>query len=251
MLGALDQTQVQAFHDEGYLGPFDLCSAQQMHAYRQHIDQILYQTMREAPAKPVNKSRHLDDPVVYELCSHRALVDKVTSILGPDVLLWQSNFFNKEVGTAAYPWHQDAHYWSGVIEPQLSVSAWLAIDNAAEYNGCVQLIPGSHKRTYRHVDTADFAGSFRQQADPEEIALQKQSPVSMELEAGQFFLFSERMLHRSAANVSNDRRLGLAIRLTSPIVRVNKNHPVLLVHGEDRMGFNAIGSPPTTGLGVS
>ena len=68
--------------------------------------------------------------------------------------------------------------------------------------------------------------------------------MKMKMKAGQFFLFTERMLHYSAANTSDCRRLGLAIRITIPIVRCYKRYHLHLVRGEDRMGFNVYGDAP-------
>ncbi len=240
----LSQTEVLQFHDQGYLGPFTLCSPDEMQLAKEQIDHLVYGDTRNPFTGVHLQSRHLDNRTVYELCSHPAIVDRVSSILGPNLILWQSNFFNKEPATKAYPWHQDRNFWAAVIEPPITVSAWLAIDKADGENSCVQVIPQSHKRVYTHVDTEEYDRGFSQQANPEELDYEESSIVSMPLQAGQFFLFNERTLHRSSANSSDQRRLGLAVRLTIPITRVYKKHPVLLVKGEDPMGFNDLGVPP-------
>ena len=234
----LSREQVERYHGDGYLGPFTLCSPAEMAAIRERIDNEVIGTWNEWPGAQY-QTRHLDCRVVYELCAHAAILDRVACILGPDLVLWQSNFFMKEPGEKEYPWHQDANYWP--IEPPINVSAWIAIDPATVENGCVQVIPGSHRKHVPHIP-ADAAHQFPEQADPEFVDADK--AVYMELEAGQFFLFSERMLHHSDANRSDRPRTGLAVRLTVPIVRCYHEHPMIVVRGSDRMGFNRMAEPP-------
>jgi ectoine hydroxylase-related dioxygenase (phytanoyl-CoA dioxygenase family) len=148
----------------------------------------------------------------------------------------------KEPGGKSVPWHQDANYWP--IEPPINISAWLAIDEAVIENSCVQIIPGSHNKVVPHIK-GDGTASFSTEADPAYFDANKAIP--MELKPGQFFLFNERLLHYSAPNTSSKRRLGLAVRLTVPFVRVKRlygGHTVCVVRGQDRFGLNEIGEPP-------
>ena len=176
---------------------------------------------------------------MYELCTHAAILDRVACLLGPDLVLWQSNFFMKEPGSKEIPWHQDLAFWP--IEPPLNVSAWVAIDAATAENSCVQLLPGSHRQVVPHID-AESHHAFPRQADPAYIDAEK--PIKMELQPGEFFLFTERLLHHSSANHSQKRRMGIAVRLTTPIVRCYHQHPMIIVRGEDRFKFNQTTQPP-------
>lgn len=231
----LSPDQVKFYHDMGYLGPFELCSIEEMGAIRQRIDQILF---REGIR---HKQQHVHCRVVYDLCTHPAILDRVECILGPDILLWQSRFVVKKPGDREITWHQDANYWG--IEPAVNVSAWIAIDEATVENSAVQLLPGTHKKVIPHVKAPQEAHS-PQQADSRYFEMDPNDVVDMELKPGQFFLFTERVLHHSNANRSDKRRLGLAVRLTHPIVRCNNGRNVILVRGQDYMGFNALSDPP-------
>ena len=75
--------------------------------------------------------------------------------------------------------------------------------------------------------------------------------VNMELKPGEFFLFSERLLHASSKNTSQRRRLGLAVRVTVPFAHIfqdshlHPGHTSILASGKDVMGFNRYaGRPP-------
>ncbi len=190
------------------------------------------------------QSRHLDNRTVFDLCAHDAIVERIHSLMGPDLILWRSNFFNKEAGGAEIPWHQDFNYWP--IEPVINISAWLALDEATVENSCVRLIPGSHKEVLPHI-TAKDGMAFQQMAAPDSFDASR--AVAMELKPGEFFIFNEKLLHQSEPNRSGRRRLGLAVRITVPWVRVDSakifaGHYCLLLRGEDRFGFNQMGPAP-------
>jgi ectoine hydroxylase-related dioxygenase (phytanoyl-CoA dioxygenase family) len=171
-------------------------------------------------------------------------VDPVASLLGPDVLLWNSVFICKEPGVAEIPWHQDRDYL--LLEPCINATVWLAIDDATAENGCLQVVPRSHG-TYLPHTPRQHRHEFDARADiPDSV---KQRAVKVELRAGQFILFHKQLLHYSGSNRSKGRRLGLAIRYTVPGVKVNtgsffEGYRVYPVRGADPVGANPIGAPP-------
>ena len=197
--------------------------------------------------------RHLDNPVVHQLCAHRELVDRVASILGPDLLLWHTRFFDKLPGSGPVHWHQDAHFWP--IDPDICVTAWIAIDRADRTNGCLEFMPGSHRLRVPHV-AVQGAGRFARKADPAFVDETKK--VSIELEPGEFVIFDRWLLHGSPANVSSQRRLGLAVRIIPPQVKVDisKMSPrfpelgVQVIRGSDTAGRNHIVPAPSGGSAV-
>jgi ectoine hydroxylase-related dioxygenase (phytanoyl-CoA dioxygenase family) len=236
--------EVLRFHEQGYLGPFALCTPPAMAAVRELIDREVLG--RPGPAGNTGHFRHLDSRVVFDLCAHPAIVERMASILGPHLLLWRSAFFVKAPGGAEIPWHQDGQYWA--IEPPVNISAWVAIDEATVENSCVQLIPGSHTAVIPHIPTSEqMEAGFGKMADPALVDTSR--VVDMELRPGEFFLFNERVVHRSAANRSDRRRLGLSMRVTVPFVRVDHRrffagYGVVVLRGEDYMGFNQTAVPP-------
>jgi ectoine hydroxylase-related dioxygenase (phytanoyl-CoA dioxygenase family) len=242
---SLCREEVDCFHERGFLGPFALCSPAEMGDLRTRVENEVLSTPGPNPKNPL-QCRHLDRRVVHDLVTGPAILDRMASLFGEDLILWATYFFNKEPGGKEIPWHQDFNYWP--LEPVVNLSAWIAVDPATRENSCVRIIPGSHKKIVRHVPSRDGM-AFGEEADPAEIDESK--AVEMELRPGEFFLFNERLLHQSNRNDSNRRRLGLTCRVTVPLVRIEHDRPPLfpghanvVVRGADRMGFNRLAEAP-------
>lgn len=242
----LTKQQRAEFDRDGFVRGFAVCSADEMEQIRREIEEVLLEPgFSGAPTA----HRHLDRPIVHQLCAAPAVVDRVACILGPDLLLWHSRFFDKLPGAEAVPWHQDGHFWP--IDPDICLSAWIAIDRAHQGNGCMEFIPGSHRERIPHLPV-EGAGRFGQRANPE--FFDATNKVSIELEPGEFVLFDRWLLHGSPANRSNGRRLGLVARIIPAHVRVDidKMSPrfpelgVQLIRGSDTARRNRIVPAPRT-----
>jgi ectoine hydroxylase-related dioxygenase (phytanoyl-CoA dioxygenase family) len=153
--------------------------------------------------------------------THPAIVDRIRSIFNDNLLLWASYFWNKEPGGAEIAWHQDASDFINFLHPPISITAWIAIDEVTEKNSCVKIIPKSNRDIFPLVEAPDDS-RFEMMADPSEF--DTESAVSMELEPGEFFLFSNWTVHDSETNLSDERRLGASIRVTPSFVDIDYDH---------------------------
>jgi len=241
---ALSKTEIEQFHKQGYLGPYTAFTPEEMADYRAKVEAVV---KTEGPNKKnPSQCRHLDSPVVYDLCSHPAIVDRMRSLYGNDLILWASYFFTKEPGGVEIPWHQDLNYWP--LEPVVNISSWMAIDEVTVENSCVRIIPGSHKKVVPHVKSPNGM-AFSEMVDMNYVDTSK--AINMVLKPGEFFLFNEKTLHQSEPNRSNKRRMGLSMRVTLPFVKIDHDfaplfpgHSAILLSGEDTLGFNRLSSPP-------
>lgn len=132
-----------------------------------------------------------------------ALTGPLTDILGEDIDCFQSQFIFKNPGVIGQPWHQDAYYFRYDHQPQVTV--WVALSPATLENGCLWVLPGSHRRheVFEHV--ADKRPQSLQ--GYQEIVSQDTSdeiPVTME--AGDVLFFHSYLMHRSTDNVADYRR---------------------------------------------
>jgi ectoine hydroxylase-related dioxygenase (phytanoyl-CoA dioxygenase family) len=230
------------FWDNGYVGPFRAMSAEAMGILR---DQILSRVLGAEPSLhgTNNDCRHLDSHLVHGLCAQPAIVDRMADLLGQNLILWRSYFWCKQPGSPEVPWHQDLNNWP--LEPMVNISAWVALDRVTVQNSCLSVIPGSHKRVHRAVPI-DYSGPVTGYVEDEHIDLAR--AINIELEPGEFFLFSEKLLHYSPPNQSAHRRLALAIRVTVPFVKVSHDqlfpgHRNVVLRGVDEMGFNLLQQP--------
>ena len=246
---ALSKEQVQRYHHQGWLGPFTLVSEDEMAEIRYRIDKEILDPGRvsQLHEKYYFHNRHLDNLCVYQLLSHPNLVEKAACILGGHLVLWRTNFqlkppLNEQIDwDTEIPWHQDCAYYQP--SPNVILSAWIAVDESNRGNGCMRVLPGSHKRLYPHIRTpqAERFGLF---VDSSGFDLSE--AVDIELKAGEFVFFNESILHSSTANRSSFRRLGITPRITVPFVEVGNRSKidVLMLKGEDYMGDYKVVEPP-------
>lgn len=242
---ALHAQEREQFWRQGYLGPYKLCSSEEMLSMHSKIEKVL----ETAPPdhNQVEHNRHLDSELIHNLATHPTIIKRMASLYGPNLLLWRTNFFIKEPGAKEIPWHQDFNYWP--LEPPIIISAWIAVDSATLENSCLQIVPGSHRKVVPHVKaTSDMA--FNQMGDLGFV--DTSTIVNLEMQPGEFVLFNERTLHHSEANRSDKRRIGLAVRVILPIVKVfdwdAPQHELIVVHGEDPVQFNQRNSDPDASL---
>jgi ectoine hydroxylase-related dioxygenase (phytanoyl-CoA dioxygenase family) len=186
--------------------------------------------------------------VFLDLCRHPDIVAMVSDVIGEDVILWGSQLFCKPAGDGmAIPWHQDGHYWP--IRPLAACSVWIAIDEASRENGCMRVIPGSHRGGLIDHQSDDDPDLALNDALPD-AAIDTDAASDVRLEAGQISLHDVNIVHGSEPNRSTKRRAAMVLRYmpaTSEFVRefddqVTANghrvhfaeRPIWLVHGENR-----------------
>ena len=65
------------------------------------------------------------------------------------MILWGCHVFCKPAGDGyATPWHQDGHYWP--IRPLANCTVWVALEESTIENGCLRVIPRSHRDKVLH-----------------------------------------------------------------------------------------------------
>jgi len=97
------------------------------------------------------------------------------------------------------PWHQDQAYWGGATK----YSGWIALEDATIENGCLRVIPGSHRRTWDHASVQDDRG-FNNRISDEQLAGERM--IDVEMKCGDVLVFHDRLLHSSHPNRSGRER---------------------------------------------
>jgi ectoine hydroxylase-related dioxygenase (phytanoyl-CoA dioxygenase family) len=210
----LTEEQLTALDRDGYVAPLPLCAAGQATGLRGAID-VATRTGGPCFGDPWT-ARHQDSQVIREICASQAVCGPVAQVLGPNLVIWNSVLMNKAPGDGEVPWHQDHDF--DYLSPDIGLAVWLAIDDATEANGCLELIPGSHRALLPSTPRTR-PGEFDSRVGDAHVA--GRDRVRVELRAGEFLLFRNKILHRSAPNPTPSRRLGLAIRYTIPGVTID------------------------------
>jgi ectoine hydroxylase-related dioxygenase (phytanoyl-CoA dioxygenase family) len=173
------------------------------------------------------------------LVRHPAILDAVESLLGPDLLVWNSGFLVKGPHDPSFvSWHQDSTYWG--LEPLAVASAWLAFSDSTPENGCVHCLAGSHRLAqmpHRDTHAKDNMLSRGQAVD---LDFDEASAVPLNLRPGEMSLHHVRTIHGSRPNRSDTYRIGYIINYISPAVRQKSgSDSATLVRGHDRFGHFA------------
>lgn len=126
-------------------------------------------------------------------------------ILGPDVDCFLSQFIFKNPGAWGQPWHQDSSYFPFDREPQ--VAAWLATSEATLENGCLVVLPGSHKESLHEHLPDERQGSNYGYTEIKDHDFTNEIPMT--LEKGDLLLFHSFLMHKSYDNESNSRRTAM------------------------------------------
>ncbi len=224
--------QKDFFEENGYLVVENLISSEQLAELRRMIDKVLDGDVKpELPqgAQPDDDFQIQWEPsvkdtpdlprrekirVVFHLCHTNSffwehatrpeILDVVENLLGPDIKLYTDQMFVKPARHGSeVPFHQDSGYWLA-IEPPSLLSCWFAIDDATVENGCVHVLPGTHKQLlpHRHFDGPQSWGLL-----PEDLDATGEIPVT--LKAGSAMFHHSCLIHRSFSNLSDRCRRGL------------------------------------------
>lgn len=231
----LSPQQVDAYQRDGYLYPLTAMPSEQAAAYLGKLEALEAQYGPRA-AEILRAKSHLVLTWVNELIRLEPVLDAVESLIGPDIFCWSTSFFMKKPHDPGFvAWHQDGPY-SGTPEGAGDiVTAWIALTASNEANGCLKVVAGSHKTLVEHTykeGTANLLSLSQEIA----VDVDESTATKIVLAPGQFSFHHEKIIHGSAPNTSDGRRVGLAVRYIKPYARQKPNtiDHATLVRGVDR-----------------
>jgi len=198
----------EAYLRDGFVAPIRVLSDTEARVLRTEVEALA--------ARPVvdRKTDFRQSHLIYgwadRLVRHPSILDAVEDVLGPNILVWRTNFFVKPPSSPQFvSWHQDATYWD--LEPAVATTAWLALSDCSPQNGCVRVIPGSHRwGLLPHVDrwSDENMLSRGQTAD---IDVDEDRAVDLALHPGEMSLHDAMVLHGSPPNRAEHPRIGIGI----------------------------------------
>jgi chlorinating enzyme len=291
----LSEEEIKFFYENGYIGPFDLVSSEQMadlkkrfldtihnqesqvYSYSQRGFQVKADSEQQkqfAALKMGWRDRYLEIPELMDLFKQPEVTERCAQLLGEDLMVWRSQFFVCPPNGSPTPWHQGSLWLSDdlqecVLQPPdleelCQLTCWVALTDSTIPKGAVALLPGTQKEIYplnirRNLDKNKkelgegfLVAELDYQVNPEDVR-----PI--EVKAGQFFIFTERVIHGSLKNQTQDARWGASVRVIRPdtiaytqrmrqqghSLRVQNitnlkldKWRAVMIRGEDRFGYN-------------
>ncbi|RLV59210.1 phytanoyl-CoA dioxygenase [Parashewanella curva] len=233
---SLTQEQISHYCHQGYLCPLEAFSEEEAKQLRAELESIEASQGKVLDRGQCNKSYLLfnwADKIVH----HPQILDQVESLIGSDILCYMSNLFIKEPHSDRFvSMHQDAQYWG--VEADDVVTVWLALSPATEASGAMKILPASHHTLLEQANTYAKGNLLTRGQTIAESELEGKPHVFLELQPGQMSLHHFKLIHGSAPNTTDDRRIGLAIRyVNANAKKVGLPESAMLVRGENKGNF--------------
>ena len=233
----LSSSQIQHFHNQGYICPLDGFTPGETAFNRAAFDGLLARFQRDGHDTYAINGYHASCRSIYDMVTHPAILDAVGSLIEGPFLAWGTHFFCKLAhDPKAVTWHQDAPYWP--LTPQATITAWIAIDDVDVVNSALRVIPQSHLvgEVPRRPSTVAENNVLNTSID---LSSSVPQPVAFEMKAGQFSLHHDMLVHGSLPNQSDRRRCGLTVRYAPVTVRGSDpgwTGNAILCRGQDDAG---------------
>ena len=233
----LSPNQLKQYKDEGFVSPINIFSKEKAKKIRNEIE-LIEKDLPEELEKSGRYNAHLISPLLDEVTHYPKILDAVQSLIGEDILVCGTTLFIKnpnEKGFVSY--HQDAKYIG--LEPHNWVTAWVAITDSNEHNGCMRMWSGSHKDNLKQHDQNFNEGNLLTRGQTVND-VPKENTTPLILSSGQMSLHHPTVVHGSDLNKSNDRRIGFVIQsyIGTNVKQVLGKNSVQLGRGMDNFNFH-------------
>ena len=234
----LSSNQLKQYEDQGYISPIEVLSSSEALEARKEIELI----EKKMPNEIDNAGRynvHLISPKLDSIVHNSKILDAVESIIGKNILVCSTTLFIKnpnEQGFVSY--HQDAKYIG--LEPHNWVTAWVALTDSNEINGCMKMLPKSHLKIRDHNEKFNEGNLLTRGQTVENVPEDKVKFI--ELRAGQMSLHHPRIVHGSGINKSDDRRIGFVIQsyIGTNVKQILGKNSVQVARGEDKYHYHEV-----------
>jgi hypothetical protein len=252
----LDRSEIESYHRQGYIVPRYRLPDGLLARIRASLEKLIAENPERRPEHLVLRWGGGEQALTthsefLDFVRQPELLDIVEQLLGPDLVCWGAHMFCKPAGHGLeVPWHQDGQYWP--IRPLATCTVWIALDDSTTENGCLRVIPGSHRSQTCYHHRLDERPALAINQSVEDDQFDPNEAADVVLQAGQMSIHDVYMIHGSNANRSDKRRAGLAIRympatslydrdikLTGGAAAIKQDmsrRPIYLVRGRDRAG---------------
>jgi phytanoyl-CoA dioxygenase PhyH len=211
----LGPEKVQRYEENGIVFPVPVVLPNELQRFQEGFQEL---ELRGGGMQKYTAFPHLYFPWVWELVTLPRLLDAAEDLIGPELVIDSSLLLCKYARDPAFaPWHQDGVRSGWYKTP--SVSAWIALVDATPANGCMQVIPGSHRGgRMAHSDEVRENSLFGPGAEIE-VEVDESQAVCVALAAGEASFHHSSIVHGSPPNRSDQKRISLIVRFVTPLFR--------------------------------
>jgi non-heme Fe2+,alpha-ketoglutarate-dependent halogenase len=229
------------FERDGIVFPIRALTLEKTAAFR-----ACFAELEQLAGRPL---RRLGQPAMhfawaYRLATEPAVLDTVEEVLGPDLLIAGSLVlckYPREPGFVA--WHQDNYYSNLHLTPSLSV--WIALLDSTVENGCMRVVPGSHRQGALPHEEKGHADNLLKGGHEIQVDVKEADAVDVVLRAGEISMHHVAIIHGSRPNHTDTQRLGFIVRfVTSAYDLPSQQAPFLLARGGAGRGNLQLAPPP-------
>ena len=235
----LSKNEINQYNEKGYLAPIDVLTKDEADEVKEEIEFIEKKWPKELEGLGRNYV-HLISPMFDKVVHNSKILDTVESIIGKNILVAGTTLFIKDPDKIGFvSFHQDAKYIG--FEPYNWVTAWLAITDSNEENGCMRMWTSTHKdelKIHEEKFNNNQGNLLTRGQTIDNVPIEKTEPVF--LKAGQMSLHHPRIAHGSGINKSNKRRIGFVIQsyIGTNVEQVIGKVYVQQARGEDLFNYH-------------
>ncbi len=223
-------TTTNDFEKNGIIFPIPLFQHEQATNLQTYYN--IFQTeMQARRGRELFIKPHLAATWIDDIVHHPLVLETVEAAIGPNIVLWSSDFFVKAAGKGTWvSWHQDLPFWN--LSTDHVVSVWLAITPSTKEAGAMKVVPGSHRgghfgrlkglkegddvlqvlasgeKTSAKGDLLSFEQDLQDEIDPDQV-------VDVELAPGEFSIHHGNLIHGGTPNQATHDRIGFVMRFVS------------------------------------
>ena len=219
----LNPEELSFYQEKGYIMVEDFLSESELEAIEQVVPRMTARLLEDADEKEhifekdeagnciaLRCIHNLleQDNIFQKFASKQKLLEIVSQVMSPNLYFYRGILVVKQRGIGtAFPWHQDFAYW-GKGEPEM-VGCWIALKDAGIENGCLDIIPGSHRWGVLALNKNDPG---------QPILTQEQADKSIPapVKKGTAIIFHSLLVHKSNPNTTAEDRWAIVYEYSAP-----------------------------------
>jgi phytanoyl-CoA hydroxylase len=209
----LTAVEKSCYNENGYVVVADLFPLEELKEVDAELDRLVKEAAKEGTTGLGNSAGHRNDGWLLQLglrsdltrrfAQDERVLDLIQDIVKPGIAIYSAKLTAKmPLSTDICHWHQDNAYYNANSTSQTRMSTWIPLVDVGEANGCLWVVPGSHKGGVK--EHGKYGGQCPQSMGP--VDMDVEGGVACPIKAGSILLFSSDLWHHSKGNASDQVR---------------------------------------------